>query len=216
MTPDTLADVAALLRLAHERLTDLETRSPGRLHLLQGDIAARLERLEAGAQPEHRGPAGAVDVSALVRQVERFEARLTAQRDVLGELRAAPPAVAALLARVERLEHAELHPGAAHQQAEHQGDGPELAALRERVAALESAEMARRRRDMRLRARNDSRAADALRRHKAVARIMDSLEPPHGWQYPTATAVHAVLADVSAQVGEKPLALRYGRPGGVE
>jgi hypothetical protein len=215
MTPETLADVTALLRMAHERLSDLETRSPSRLYVSRGDILARLVRLERVAvtdgMQERQGAPGAVDVSALVARLEGLEARLTAQADMLGELRAAPPAMAALVATVERLEHAGLHLGPAHQQAEHQGDGPELAALRERVAALESADTARRRRDMRLRARNDARAADALRRRKAVARIMDSLDPPEGWHYPTATAVHAVLADASAQVGEKPLALRTVR-----
>jgi hypothetical protein len=203
MTPETLADVAALLRMAHARLTDLETRSPSRLYVSQGDILARLVRLDRAASSEgmqeRHGVPGAVDVSALVA---RLEARLMAHADALGELRAVPPAVAALLARVERLEHAE--------RPEHQGE-PELASLLARVAALESADNSRRRRDLRLRARNDARAADALRRRKAVARIMDSLKPPHGWQYPTATAVHAVLTGASAQVGEKPLALRTVR-----
>jgi hypothetical protein len=85
----------------------------------------------------------------------------------------------------------------------------ELAELQERVAVLESTDEARRRRDLRLRARNDAWAADALRRRKAVARIMDTLKSPHGWKYPTATAVHAVLADSSTQVGEKPLAIPW-------
>jgi hypothetical protein len=190
MTSEQLADVTALLRMAHERLTDLETRSPGRLYMSQADILARIERLERTASTEgmqHQGEPA--DSPALVERLEGIEAQLT----VLAELQAAPPA--------------------ARELPEHQGEhqGPELAELLARVERLEAADTTRRRRDLRLRARNDARAADALRRRKAVARIMDTLRPPHGWEYPTATAVHAVLADASAHVGEKPLALRTVR-----
>jgi hypothetical protein len=127
MTPETRADVTALLRLAYARLTDLEARSPGRVHVSQEVILATFKRLDRAASTEgmqrRQGAHEAVDVSALVARLEGLEAQLMAHAEALGELRAAP----------------------ARELPEHQGEpeGPGLAALREGVASLESADNCR-------------------------------------------------------------------------
>jgi hypothetical protein len=215
---DALADVAALISTLYVRVIAIERRTGASEPMPQGDIAARLERLERHALQSERAALAAINgnapaaqpaVSELVRRIEALEQASVRSTDVGTEGQRAE--LAAIAARLEALEAAATAGGNASEAGNEQREpGADLAAIVARVEALEAAARARRTRELALRARNDERSADALKRRKAIERLMDTLQPPHGWPYPTATHVHEALLK-AARPGEQPPALRTVR-----
>jgi hypothetical protein len=175
-----LADVAALIRILYRRVEAIEYRTGAREPLLVTDISVRFERLEKAASPppvaQQPTPTGAIAAGDGIpawplKLLERIEALETAV--------AAIPLDAPNHIDTVDDDGAELPEGAATFASDAgKEQAPELAAILARLEALETAEHNRRRRSLTMRARNDERSTDALRRRRAINGSWIACSPP--------------------------------------